>query len=184
MIEREEEERGGEETWKRGKDEKEERHRVNAFSPTFSGYPISCSAIRAAARKLLNYCRLTGRFFRVALISRRKGGLREGCFCRLSQLWLWPGAAHWFLPNRGSLNSTCHFITGPPSLVITSRSTAKCNQLADSPPISTTNFHKTNATKYMHAHYVTRISVSTITNCCKYTRTRYFLYNRKLLCFS
>lgn len=56
--------------------------------PLFSDYPISCSTIRAAGRKLLNYCRLTDRFFRVALISRRKGGSGRGggrgSFCRLS----------------------------------------------------------------------------------------------------
>lgn len=68
---------------------KEKRAFLSPPSPlSLSDYPISCSTIRAAGRKLLNYCRLTDRFFRVALISRRKGGSRRrggrGSFCRLS----------------------------------------------------------------------------------------------------
>lgn len=72
----------------RNRNERETRFPFPPSPLSLSDYPISCSTIRAAGRKLLNYCRLTDRFFRVALISRRKGGSRRrggrGSFCRLS----------------------------------------------------------------------------------------------------
>lgn len=128
--------------------------------PLFSDYPISCSTIRAAGRKLLNYCRLTDRFFRVALISRRKGGSgreREGGEEALFVAY--PGRGfdqepHRFLSNREPRSIPP--VTSLPTEPITPRSTAKRNQfvspLVAPPPTSSPSFQREismNAIKYV-----------------------------------
>lgn len=113
----------------REREVKRETRFPSPLPPPFSDYPISCSTIRAAGRKLLNYCRLTDRFFRVALISRRKEGSRR----RGERLFLSLIRGEALTRNRIDFfriesRRSIPPVTSLPTEPITPRSTAKRNQ--------------------------------------------------------